>query len=397
MFDVKFKDSRARSSCEWGELDPGVRCAAVSWSVHGDGVRHGISGRPATREMVTMGSCVRSRRGSRSTFVEIGCRADFFGGFSDIVPECQGAVLALMISVYGSPSTITARWGSRVHSVDVVVNGQIVGGVLADTARAWFDELEVNAPLTLEVCCRVPEGSGLGISSQLVTGCLAALARVAGKPPARRDLVRSAYVMENALDSCGWQDQAPYIAGGFVFAYAPAASGPRAVRPCYKAISVTDSVLIELQQRSLLVYTGKSHFSAACLNDVKRRIYGREANAIRAWDRLRSLAVEGRDVLAASNDPVTNVDRLGSLMTDNWNTEIALTDGSVQIAALEALSSDLKKLGGFKLLGAGRGGHLFLIAHSVDARADAEVLLGEADMPKVPWTVSPSRARVYDL
>jgi D-glycero-alpha-D-manno-heptose-7-phosphate kinase len=285
-------------------------------------------------------------------------RISFVGGGTDLpdfYEEHGGAVV----------STTIDKW------IHVVVAPRFEGDVrvsysrteIVDNAASVEHELVREAmraagvPRGVEIVtlADVPShGTGLGSSSSVTVGVLNALYAFQGIycPPLR--LAKEAGEIEiNLLGKpIGLQDQYAAAVGGFNFIeFLPSGGGVR-VEP----IVCPPDTLRRLQRSLLLFYTGRERSAADVLG--AQRTATRDGRATDALTRMRDLAFELREHLGAGD-----VDALSQLLAENWDLKRALVDGisddtvdSWYERALEAGAS------AGKLLGAGAGGFLLLVA-----------------------------------
>ena len=334
----------------------------------------------------------------RGVRVQIANRIDI-GGFTDIDPSRAGAVLSLPIVINEQPITVTASVSDgQSDDLIVAVKPGVTTELIRPVACSFIVRHGVRGAIAINIECATACGSGAGASSQITAAVVAALSRCIGRVATRTELAREAYQLETTLTSCGWQDQAPLVVGrcGFISA-APAAS-PDAVAADYQTIPVSEPVLAELERRGLLVWTGQSHFSRSILDGVKTRLSRGVPDALHAWEALYSLAREARNTLVGDGSAEARVDHLALIVAANWAAEIELSDGMVATEKLLAVDPQLRVLGGYKLLGAGRGGFLFFIERSAPATAAAaELLGGVSDWRVEQWRIDRMPARVHPL
>ena len=323
-------------------------------------------------------------------------RVDIGGGFTDIDFRREGGVLSFPIVIQERPIIVTATVCDQApDALSVRVNQLLDGGLLTRIANSCVQQAGMRGSVTIEVESSVPPGSGAGASSQVTAGIVAALARCNRRVVSRAALAREAYRLETYWTSCGWQDQSPLVVGRCGFISAPPAPSPDTVTPTYQPLAVPEPVLHELEQRGLLVWTGRSHFSKEILDGVTARLERGEPRAERAWETLYSLARQARDTLSSAAPPDDQVSRLQSIVSANWAAELELTDDAVTTPELSALGPKLRGLGGYKLLGAGRGGFLLFIGESRSSTSAAAELLGDvADWAVVPWRIARRPARI---
>ena len=330
--------------------------------------------------------------------VEIDSRADI-GGFTDIDHTRPGAVFCLPIQIKNRPIIVTTSvCESHSEQLAVWLNGKPAEGLLEKIVHSCALWSGVRGLVTIDISCPVNSGSGLGASSQMTAGAVAALARCMGMRQTREELAREAYRIETPLTSCGWQDQAPLVIGRCGFITASPASSPASIVPTYCSLPASEAVLRELERRALLVWTGRSHFSKEILDDVNRRLSGGESRALHAWDALYGFACRARDTFLECGPAKSLVSHLAALMIANWSAELKLTSGAVMTEELAAVEPMLLRLGGYKLLGAGRGGFLFFIGDSEQASAIATRALGDiAGWEVAPWRIARQPARITTL
>jgi galactokinase/mevalonate kinase-like predicted kinase len=352
----------------------------------------------AVHEDLGIASLADGPQRARVVRVEIASRGDI-GGYTDIDHTRSGAVLSLPLEINNSRITVTASiCESHSDQLSVWLNGKPAEGLMERIVRSCARWSGVRGLATVEITCSIKAGSGLGVSSQITAGVVAALARCMGMETSREELARQAYRIETRLTSCGWQDQAPLVIGRCGFITASPASTPDSVIPTYRTLPVRGAVLRELEQRGLIVWTGRSHVSTELLDDVKRRLSRGQPHAIEAWDALRGLAFQARDTLLGCGPAKRLISRLAAIIIANWAAEIKLTDGAVMTEELAVLQPMLLSLGGFKLLGAGRGGFLLFIGDSRQASAVATGAF--RDIPGwevMPWGIARNPAQIKSL
>ncbi|MCA9063849.1 MAG: hypothetical protein KDA96_12340 [Planctomycetaceae bacterium] len=324
--------------------------------------------------------------------VSISSRFDLCGGFTDIIPELPGAVLSCAVDVGQARTRVD---GHRLEApcanggqLTISVNGEPVNGMLRGALSAWCDHHRIRPGFQLDFHSHLPLGSGLGVSSQLVAAGIACLAQMNTGAVDLRDAAQEAFRFETKFTSCGWQDQMPLVCGGFAFVSASNSqeNGHTDVR--FEELCLGDRFLTAFQERTVLAWTGQSHFSRENLDAVKELVSKRAPHAMEALDRLRGLASSTRDLVLGADQPEPTVTQLGRLVMQNWDAELLLTEGRVECQSLRPLETHLRKLGGFKLLGAGAGGMLLVIANSREDRCKVETLLKRHGMSLFRWVVA---------
>jgi D-glycero-alpha-D-manno-heptose-7-phosphate kinase len=304
-------------------------------------------------------------------------RISFVGGGTDLPDFAEkhgGAVV----------STAIDKW------VHVVVAQRFEGDVrvsysqteIVQTAREVQHELVREAlrvtglPRGLDVVTLADmpsHGTGLGSSSAVMVGLLAALYAYQGVFRSATQLAEEAAQVEiNMLGKpIGRQDQYIAAAGGFNFIEFPPGGGV-SVEPV-----VSPPGTLEALHRSLLLfYTGRQRAAANVLGSQRSAIVNGAATA--GLKRMRDLAHEMRDALSAGDAAA-----VGDLLHRNWQLKRLLAEGITDetIDRWYQMALDAGATGG-KLLGAGAGGFLLFCA-PVERHAAVRAAL--AELREVPF------------
>jgi D-glycero-alpha-D-manno-heptose-7-phosphate kinase len=219
-------------------------------------------------------------------------------------------------------------------------------GIALRTGGVYSTRREV----TILVRSDAPPASGLGSSAALGVAAIAALARFNGRHLLPHEVARESQLLEveELKLEAGVQDQLASAYGGVNFMeveYPNARVFPVRLDP---------AVGCELEDRFVLVYTGKSHFSSGMHQKVIA-----EADAHRAdFDALAAAAVAGKEALLAGD-----LEAFAEAMNANWAAQKALHD-EITTPEIEALHAAAKEAGavGFKANGAGGGGTVTILA-----------------------------------
>jgi D-glycero-alpha-D-manno-heptose-7-phosphate kinase len=197
-------------------------------------------------------------------------------------------------------------------------------------------------------------GTGLGSSSTVTVGLLNALYAFQGIYKSPLDLAEEAARIEIDVlgKPIGRQDQYAVAAGGFnLIEFLPRGGGVR-----LEPVICPGETLKQLQRSLLLFYTGRERSATDVLGEQRKAVLN--GRAVGTLQRMRDLALELRERLGSGDS-----DALGTLLRENWELKRSLVDGisdrSVDRwheSALEAGAS------AGKLLGAGAGGFLLLVA-----------------------------------
>lgn len=281
------------------------------------------------------------------------------GGWTDtrIVPS--GAVLNFAATLYTHVTLqVGAFAGITIESYDTDEQAhirdirQVEYDSVLDLFKAAIKRSGIKRGVRILVRSDAPPGSGLGSSAALGVATVAALARYLQWNLLPYEVARESQALETeelGLE-CGVQDQLASAYGGVNFMEV---NYPHArVFP----MPLDSATLCELEDRFVLVYTGRSHFSSAMHQKV---IAEYEAGRNRhVFDRLAECAVRGKEALLSGD-----LDAFAEAMNDNWEAQKALHP-DITTPEIEALHEAVRAAGaiGFKANGAGGGGTVTVLA-----------------------------------
>jgi galactokinase/mevalonate kinase-like predicted kinase len=353
-------------------------------------------------------------------------RLDLAGGWSDTPPytlENGGTVLNAAVLLNGQPPVqvygrVTAEPVIRVRSIDLGTHLDIqswdelfdcssaVGAFSLVKAALLISGFtpghhvpmvgggsERNRPLRevlagfgggLEITtlAAIPKGSGLGTSSIMGAVLLAVINRMMGRSLSQDSLFYNVLRLEQELTTGGgWQDQIGGSIGGLKLVTTKAGLVPEATIR-YVPADVLDPRLNGGQ--TLLYYTGVTRLAKNILQNVVGRYLDRDREAMSALGQLAGLAARMAEAMGRKE-----IQQFGTLVDTAWALNRQL-DPQSTTPEIEALLARIRpSLYGAKLLGAGGGGFLLLIARS---QADAERItrLLEESPPN-------DRARFFDF
>ena len=250
-----------------------------------------------------------------------------------------------------------------------LVKGALVLMGFAPQSPPWRDGIglpgmlsEAGAGLEISTLCAIPKGSGLGTSSILGATLIAALARARGLGVANRALFELVLRLEQMLTTGGgWQDQVGGALPGVKFIFTDPGLHPDPV-----AYYLPSDLLCPSSNggTTLLYYTGVTRVAKNILQQVVGRYLDRDRTVLRVLDGIARLADEMRDALSLK-DPA----RFGGLVDRAWQLNKALDPNSTTPEVEHILETIRPHVHGAKLLGAGGGGFLLIVAKSrTDAR-----------------------------
>lgn len=290
------------------------------------------------------------------------------GGWTDtrIVP--RGAVLNftarmytyVTLSVHEGPAGFTLESldtdeRCSFHDIRQVEYNGVLDLLKAAVARAGIEVrrsgiYSTRKQVTVQVRSGAPPASGLGSSAALGVAAIGALGGYVRRHMLPHEVAREAQSIEvdDLKLECGVQDQLASAYGGVNFMeveYPNARLFPIRLGP---------ATICELEDRFVLVYTGKSHFSSGMHQKVIS-----EAELHRSdFDALAAAANRGKEALLAGD-----LDAFGDAMNANWEAQKNL-HADITTPEIEELRQAAFAAGavGFKANGAGGGGTVTVLA-----------------------------------
>jgi D-glycero-alpha-D-manno-heptose-7-phosphate kinase len=317
-------------------------------------------------------------------------RMSFVGGgsdFSEFYLREGGAVLSTAIDKYiyvtvkghsplfGEAYRINYSVTERASSLDDIEN---------DIARECLRLVPVEPPLYVSTAADLPANSGLASSSAFAVGLLYALHMMRGEDVSAGQLAEEACTVEieRLRRPIGKQDQYAAAFGGLNLI-----EFHRDEMVTLDPIWLGDDKLERLFTSSLVFWTGIQRNAATVLTEQRARINDtREIIAAMrddAWQ-LRSLLRNGFDLK-----------KFGALLDRNWRRKCELatlvSDESIDRWYEMALAAGA--FGG-KLLGAGGGGFLYLVA---PPERHPPIRTALAQLPEIAFAYEPRGSRVLHM
>jgi D-glycero-alpha-D-manno-heptose-7-phosphate kinase len=294
-------------------------------------------------------------------------RVSFAGGGTDLPAYYRhefGAVLSVTIDhhIY---VTLHRRFESTIRvSYSRTEVAHTIDEVQHELVREAMRMVEIDEPLEMTTIGDVPSGTGMGSSSSLTVGLLTALYGYQHRIVSPKLLAEQACRIEIDIlhKPIGRQDQYAAAFGGLNYLRFNS-DDTVDVEP----VSCRAETLAELEQRALLVYTGQTRDANVILEQQSSATEDR-LDVLRA---MRDLADEMRHALAGDGD----LDRFAALLHEGWELKRSLGFGisNDHINEWYAVARRAGAVGG-KLLGAGGGGFVLLIAPPWRHRAIREAL-----------------------
>ena len=269
-----------------------------------------------------------------------------------------------------------------------------------------FCQSEGNDEIGLELISTslLPTGSGMG-SSSILAGCIiASIAKCIGvvlegmEPESEQSssygtltngtnsLVHGVLMVEQLLTSGGgWQDQIGGLVGGLKLATSDRNILPLETKTTCYQLSV--ETINELNQRLILVDTGKPRLAKNILRNVLRRWAKRSSDIV---ETVHNLVSEASNAIQYATKGDLN--SLGNCMSKYWDLKKTMAGESSGVEPeninklLQVLTSS-KLIAGGTLCGAGGGGFLALIATDGESRTEIEAAMNivGVDTKKFKW------------
>ncbi|KAF9602313.1 hypothetical protein IFM89_026430 [Coptis chinensis] len=258
------------------------------------------------------------------------------------------------------PSSIAAPFDHndpfRLVKSALLVSGIIQGSFLLSTG------------LKITTWANVPRGSGLGTSSILAAAVVKGLLQIMEEDDSNENVARLVLVLEQIMGTGGgWQDQIGGLYPGIKFSASfPAVPLRLQVIP----LMASPQLMLELEQRLLVVFTGQVRLANRVLQKVVLRYLQHDNLLISSIKRLAELAKIGREALMNGD-----VDELGEIMLEAWRLHQELDPycSNEFVDRLFELADPF--CSGYKLVGAGGGGFALLLAKNADFARELRHLL----------------------
>jgi D-glycero-alpha-D-manno-heptose-7-phosphate kinase len=301
-------------------------------------------------------------------------RVSFAGGGTDLPAFYRhesGAVLSTTIDqhIY---VTIHRRFEPTIRiSYSRTEVAPTLNEVEHELVREAMRRVEIDEPLEITTIGDVPAGTGMGSSSSLTVGLLAALYGYRHQVVSPRLLAEQACQIEIDVlgKPIGRQDQYAAAFGGLNYIrFNPDDTVEVEPVPCRA------ETLAELERRCLLVYTGQTRDANAILEKQS----GATTDRMGVLCAMRDLADTMRHALAGEGD----LERFAALLHEGWELKRSLGFGISNDRVNEWYEAARRAgAAGGKLLGAGGGGFLLLVAPPWRHRAIREALGRPRELP----------------
>ena len=285
-------------------------------------------------------------------------RLSFVGGGTDIrdfYREHGGAVVSTAIDKFVYV-TVSKRFESGIRlSYSRTEEVERVADIEHRLVRAALQMLDLDGGIEITTVADIPSrGTGLGSSSTFSVALVHALRAHQGRYADAEALASAACRIE--IDICGEpigkQDQYASAFGGFnLIEFLPDDSVKVSPVLCSAATHAS------IQRETLMLYTGKTRSASELLKE--------QSAAIRSSPQARQALRRMRDLAYAFQVEISkdNAETLGEILHENWELKKSLVAG-ISDGQLDQWYATARAHGatGGKILGAGAGGFLMLLA-----------------------------------
>ncbi|GDY00018.1 GHMP kinase [Phycisphaerae bacterium] len=282
-------------------------------------------------------------------------RVSFAGGGTDLPAfyrQEAGAVLSVAITKHMYVA-LSKRFEPSVRvaysKTEIADNRDEVQHTIVKAALKMVD---LGPHMEIVTIGDVPAGTGMGSSSTLTVGLLNALYAMKGHVTSPKKLAEEASRIEiDILGSpIGKQDQYAAAFGGLNYIRFNSDDSVD-VQP----VPTAAETLKELEKRALILYTEKKRDA----NDILKKQSEGTGEKMRLLREMRDLASEMRGVISGRG----NLDEFSRLLHVGWELKRSMGFG-ISDPVIDEMYDAARKAGaqGGKLLGAGGGGFVFLLA-----------------------------------
>ncbi len=327
-------------------------------------------------------------------------RLDLAGGWSDTPPYCffsGGNVTNVAVDLNGQPPVqVFARVCQEphivVHSIDLGVSVTLTqyeeidayaqlesGFAIARAALALagfhpdfqskqsFPTLKAQLQafgggIEISLLCALPKGSGLGTSSILSSTLLGTLSDLCSLDWSDTEIGRRVLALEQMLTSGGgWQDQFGGIHRGLkLLQTKPGLEQTPEIR------WLPEQTLTDPQNASccLLYYTGVTRVARNILADIVRGMFLNKKEVLGILDTISQHAIHTARIAQKGS-----YSELADCVRQSWQLNQALDSGTNPAVIQKMLAPISDWVAGMKLLGAGGGGYLLIMAKDPQSAA----------------------------
>jgi galactokinase/mevalonate kinase-like predicted kinase len=324
-------------------------------------------------------------------------RLDLAGGWTDTPPYCflyGGKVVNLAVELNGQPPLHCYIKGSEsnqivLRSIDLGAREELktfedirsfeniqsafsipkaalaLCGFLPEFATKKYVSLEdqlrtIGGGLEITILSAVPKGSGLGTSSILAATVLGTLAEVCCLNWDKQTIGQRSLALEQLLTTGGgWQDQFGGLLEGIKLLETKAG---KLQDPIVKWLPESLITNPENKNRILLYYTGITRVAKNILGEIVRGMFLNSQEHLSVLEELKCHAADTYNVLLQKDFTL-----FAQMIDKSWQLNQKI-DGGTSTPEIQQLIERIQPfILGQKLLGAGGGGFMLMLAKDKDA------------------------------
>jgi D-glycero-alpha-D-manno-heptose-7-phosphate kinase len=285
-------------------------------------------------------------------------RISFFGGGSDL-PAFYNKETGHVLSTTIDKSIYLGINRSNNDHVKVVYSEieieKDASKIKHNIVRETLKHFGINDNIEISTFADIPvKGTGLGSSSSYCTALIKACAHINGSKISAKEVAEMACKIE--IEKCnepiGKQDQYAAALGGFnLFTFTKEGVD-------VKRVEVSDEMHGLIEESVLLFYTGIVRNARDVLAEQTSNL-SNDTGKIEATKKMAQIAIDAYELL-----PTNNIDVFGHLLDNAWKIKRTLA-GSISSPLIDQMYSVAMEnmAWGCKVLGAGGGGYLMVMAN----------------------------------
>jgi galactokinase/mevalonate kinase-like predicted kinase len=326
-------------------------------------------------------------------------RLDLAGGWTDTPPYCLehgGRVVNVAVDINGQPPIqVFARFSDKpeivIRSIDLGIDERVK---TYDELRQWnqlgsgfgiakaalalagleprfrakgnFTSLEqqlkkeFGGGIELSMICAIPKGSGLGTSSILAATLLGTLSELCGLHWGTDAVFTRTLALEQMLTAGGgWQDQAGGVLAGVKLIETAPGLAQKPVARWLPGRFFSDEYV---NKTALLYYTGLTRVAHDILGEIVRGMFLNSATHLNIVEEIGYNALFAADAIQRND-----WECLCEAVRRSWQLNQRLDGGTNPTAVQSILDRIGEHVTAAKLLGAGGGGYMLILAKDIEA------------------------------
>ncbi len=314
-------------------------------------------------------------------------RLDFAGGWTDTPPYCLehgGSVLNASVKLNGQyPIQVIGKLhpepylklnsidlGQRVeiHEISDMLSYQdpsvwtslpkaafIAANIIPESSSISLKDIfkKLGKGIDLTLFSATPSGSGLGTSSILGAAIISCLSKMIGQELTHVELFNRTLYMEQLMTTGGgWQDQIGGVVGGIKIIQ---------TEPSLFQVPKIFWTHLDGKSQILFYYTGMTRMAKNILRNIVGKYLDRDYVTLETLKRLQEKSIDIKESLDAKD-----IRAFGEKIWEVWDLNKTLDPGTSNDNIEKILEKISHLIYGAKLLGAGGGGFMFIVAKGIE-------------------------------